>query len=68
MDVLTRLSLYSTDMKTLMNGKPARKPRNVLINPDALHRARIEALHLKKTLGEWLEEAIEEKIERDKRT
>jgi len=49
-----------------MNEKLLRKPRNVLINPEALHRARVEALRLKKTVGEWREEAIEEKIEREK--
>jgi len=54
-------------MVTPMNEKPVRKPRNVKINPDALHRARVEALRERKTLGEWLEEAIEEKIEGAKR-
>jgi len=37
----------------------------VKINPEALHRARVEALRGRKTLGQWLEEAIEEKIERE---
>ena len=50
-----------------MNEKPVRKPRNVKINPEALHRARVEALRAKKTLGEWLEEAIDEKIEREQK-
>ena len=63
-----RISLFYIAMKTLMNGKLARKPRNVLINPDAIHKARLEALRLKKTVGEWLEEAIDEKIERNKRS
>jgi predicted HicB family RNase H-like nuclease len=49
-----------------MNEKPVRKPRNVKIDPEALHRARVEALRSKKTLGEWLEEVIDEKIERTK--
>ena len=46
--------------------KSLRKPRNILINPEALHKARVEALRSKKTVGEWLEEAIDEKIEREK--
>jgi len=54
-------------MVTLMNQKIVRKPRSVLINADALHRARVEALRARKTLGEWLEEAIEEKIEREEK-
>ena len=37
-----------------------------MIDPDIVHR-RVEALCAKKTLGEWLEEAIEEKASREKR-
>jgi len=50
-----------------MNQKIVRKPRNVKINPDILLKARIEALRSRKTLGEWLEEAIEEKVAREDR-
>ena len=50
-----------------MNQKTVRKPRSLLINPDALHKARVEALRLRKTLGEWIEEAIDEKIEREQK-
>jgi len=53
-------------MITPKNKKSVRKPRNVLIDPEALHNARVEALRSKRTVGEWLEEAIEEKIERTK--
>jgi len=48
-----------------MNEKPVRKPRNVKIDPEAILRARIEALRSGKTMGEWLEEAIDEKIKRE---
>jgi len=48
-----------------MSEKSVRKPRHVLIDPEALHKARVEALRSKKTMGEWLEEAIYEKIERE---
>ena len=54
-------------MVTPTNEKPVRKPRNVLINPETLHKARVEALHAKKVLGEWLEELIEEKVARKER-
>ena len=54
-------------MVTPRDRKSVRKPRHVLIDPEALHRARVEALRSKKTLGEWLEEAIEEKATREKR-
>jgi len=54
-------------MVSLVNEKIIRKPRNILIDPEALHRARVEALRAKKTLGEWLEETIDEKIEREEK-
>jgi len=38
-----------------------------LIDPEALHKARIESLCSKKTVGEWLEDAIEEKVAREER-
>jgi len=41
---------------------------NISMNPDVLHLARIAAVTKKKTLGQWLEEAIAEKIEREKLT
>ncbi|GAI18955.1 unnamed protein product, partial [marine sediment metagenome] len=52
---------------TPMNEKLLRKPRNVKINPEFLHKARIEALRARKSLGQWLEEAIDEKIEREEK-
>ena len=54
-------------MVTLMNEKIIRKPRNVFINPDVLHEAHVEALRSKKKLGEWIEEAIEEKLDREQK-
>ena len=36
------------------------------INSDAYYAARIEAVTARKTLGQWIEEAIREKIEREK--
>jgi len=47
------------------NEKPVRRPRNILIDPEAIHKARIEALRSKKTIGEWLEETIQQRIERE---
>ncbi|MBA7478789.1 hypothetical protein ES707_14217 [subsurface metagenome] len=52
---------------TLMNEKVLRKPHNVKINPDVPREAHIEALCSKKKLGKRLEEAIEEKIEREQK-
>jgi predicted HicB family RNase H-like nuclease len=39
---------------------------SIRIDPEVLHRARIAAVTDKKTLGQWLEEAIVEKIKREK--
>jgi predicted HicB family RNase H-like nuclease len=38
---------------------------SIRIDPEILHQAKVEAVKAKKTLGEWLEEAILEKIERE---
>jgi len=54
-------------MVSPINKKPVRKPRNVWINPDALHVGRVQALRARKSLGQWLEEAIEEKVAREER-
>ena len=45
----------------------AKTPRNIRIRPSVLHQARIAAVIRKKTLGQWLEEAIIEKIEREQK-
>jgi len=42
-------------------------PTTIRINPDVLHHARVAAVSSRKTLGQWLEEAIEEKIEREQK-
>ena len=39
---------------------------SVRMNPEALHKARIAAVTEKRTLADWLEQAINEKLERDK--
>jgi len=54
-------------MVVSMNEKVVRKPRNVLIDPAVLREARIRAMRSEKKLGEWLEEAIREKIEREEK-
>ena len=37
---------------------------SIRIDPDVLHQAKVAAVTAKKTLGEWLEQAILEKIKR----
>lgn len=54
-------------MATLKDEMIVRKPRNVFINPDVLHEAHVKALRKRKPLGQWLEEAIKEKIEREQK-
>ena len=40
----------------------------VRVDPDILHRARVSAVMQKKTLGQWLEEAILEKLEKEEKS
>jgi len=51
---------------TVMNEKPVRNPRSVKIDPEALHRTQGGVMRSKKEVGEWLEETIQEKVERIK--
>ena len=46
--------------------RPDRKLVAVRIGPDKWHLARVAAVTAKKTMGQWLEEAIGEKLERGK--
>ena len=39
----------------------------IRMKPDVLHQARVAAVTQKKFLGQWLEEAIVEKIEREQK-
>ena len=38
---------------------------SIRIAKETLHQAKIEAVKAKKTLGEWLEEAIRQKIDKE---
>jgi len=53
---------YNRDME----GKSKRQFAGIRIQREILHQARVAAVIQKKTLGQWLEEAIAEKIEREK--
>jgi len=45
----------------------AKNPRNIRIRPTVLHQARVAAVTQKKSMGQWLEEAILEKIEKEQK-
>ena len=61
------LSLYfGVSIITPMNEKRAGKRRIVKMDPEALHKAQVEVLRSKRKWGGWLEEAIQEKVERTK--
>ena len=48
--------------------KTGRKPNfSIRLDPNALQQAREAAVLQKKTLGQWLEEAITEKIQRERK-
>ena len=40
---------------------------SIRIDPDVLHQAKVEAVKAKKTLGQWLGEAIKEKVKKENR-
>ena len=44
-----------------------RKTTGIKLRPIIVKKARLRAITSDKTLGEWLEEAIEERIEREER-
>jgi len=44
-----------------------RQSRNIKIKPTILRTAHHSAIESQKRLGQWLEEAIEEKIEREEK-
>jgi len=44
-----------------------RQPRSIKIRPSILRKAHHRAIESEKRLGEWLEEVIEEKLEREER-
>lgn len=54
----------------MRTGRPrtGRKPNtSIRVDLEVLHQARVAAVTAKKTLGVWLEEAIQEKIQREQK-
>ena len=45
----------------------ARESQSIKMKPSIVRRAHLKAIEEGKTLGRWIEDAIEEKIERDER-
>jgi len=45
----------------------ARQGRSIKIKPSVLRKAHHRAIESQKRLGEWVEEAIEEKVEREEK-
>jgi len=45
----------------------ARESKSIKMKPSIVRRAHLKAIEEGKMLGRWIEDAIEEKIERDKR-
>ncbi len=56
--------LYNICMKI----KERRPICAIRMKPDILHQARVAAITQKKFLGQWLEEAIAEKIDREQQS
>ena len=55
-----------TSYNITMKESKAKPTTSVRVDPSILHKARVAAVTTKKTLGKWLEEAIVEKIDREK--
>ncbi len=55
-----------TSYTIAMKESKAKPTTSVRVDPEVLHQARVASVTSKKTLGKWLEEAITEKIEREK--
>ena len=45
-----------------------RKAKTIRMNEEMYHHARVAAVTSRKSLGQWLEEAIAEKLEREHRS
>ena len=52
-------------MISTKNKESVRKLHNISINPDALHKARVEALRERNSLDRWIEDATKEKVDRE---
>ncbi len=61
LDILSYIS-YNRHMP---RGEGIRPNLSIRMDPEVLHKARVAAVTQKKTLGQWLEQAILEKIERE---
>ncbi len=48
-----------------MNNEAQRTAKTIRMNEDAYHQARVASVTAKKSLGQWLEEAISEKLHRE---
>ena len=51
----------------LMKESKAKPTTSIRVDLEVLHQARVAAVTAKKTLGKWLEEAIQEKVAREKK-
>ena len=50
-----------------MQNDAERKAKTIRMNEEVYHRARVAAVTSRKSLGQWLEEAIAEKLDREHR-
>jgi len=52
-------------MTNQINKQDIRKHCTIRMDPEVLRKVRLEALRSRKTMGQWLEEIIEERIGRE---
>ena len=59
--------IHSAISKLLMNNGEVRKTTGIKLKPSIARKARVGAARSDKRLGEWIEEAIGEKVAREER-
>jgi hypothetical protein len=62
------LSIQVWDGREDMQNGPQRIAKTIRMREEAYHQARVAAVTAKKSLGEWIEEAVFEKLEREQRS
>jgi predicted HicB family RNase H-like nuclease len=51
-----------------MHNGPLRIAKTIQMREEAYHQARVAAVTARKSLGQWIEEAVFEKLDRDQRS
>ena len=64
---ITLVTVYEWDQRTGRPRTGIKRNTGIRVDLNILHQARVAAVTQRKTLGQWLEEAIVEKIDREQK-